>query len=87
MWKSLLGWTLILGGITIEASASDSLSGIDRVEFYLDDTLQQRISGEQSVYRWKCRSSMLFIHLISARAFDKAGNSEEDVMYIFAVIL
>ena len=87
MWKSLLGWTLILGGVTIEASASDSLSGIDRVEFYLDDTLQQRVSGEQSVYRWKCRSSMLFIHLISARAFDKAGNSEDDAVYMFAVIL
>ncbi len=87
MRKSFLGWTLIIGGITVEASASDSLSGVDRVEFYLDDALQQKISGEQHIYRWKCRSSMLFIHLISVRAFDKAGNSKDDTIYIFAVIL
>jgi len=85
--RSLLGLTIVIGDITVESQATDAMSGIDRVEFYLDGMLQHTVTGEQSGYGWRCTRSMLFIHAISVRAIDKAGNSEESIIYIFAINL
>ncbi|HID25419.1 MAG TPA: DUF2341 domain-containing protein, partial [Thermoplasmata archaeon] len=81
---SLLGWTLIIGHVTVEAVSSDSLSGVSKVEFYLDDSIRFTISGEQQIYRWRCMESVLFVHLIKVRSYDVAGNSRESSIFIVA---
>ncbi|RLF26467.1 MAG: hypothetical protein DRN01_04665 [Thermoplasmata archaeon] len=82
--QSFFGWTLIIGDITVEAFSEDSLSGINKVEFYLDGVSRSTITGEQQDYRWRCTESMLFVHLIMVKAYDNAGNTEDSEIFIVA---
>jgi hypothetical protein len=68
--------TYIFRFITIEASASDNLSGIDRVEFYVQGVLKS--IDNTAPYNWLWHETSFFKHTIEARAYDKAGNMESD---------
>jgi hypothetical protein len=61
------------------ATATDKLSGMDRVEFYLNNELQYTIEGEGPEYKWQIRYNPLPNAIFRATAFDKAGlfNSDE----------
>jgi hypothetical protein len=64
----------ITGTITLNAVASDNV-GIDRVEFYADDTLL--IATDQTdPYSavWETTAEMAGSHSLTARAYDAAGN-------------
>jgi hypothetical protein len=54
----------------IYANASDSTSGMDKVEFYVEDILQGTVS--EPPYLWICNGSMRFALVI---VYDKAGNA------------
>jgi hypothetical protein len=54
------------------ATASDALSGMDRVEFSLDGLLQLTDAEPPYVYTW----SGLGDHTVTATAYDLAGNSQ-----------
>jgi len=67
--------TLIIGKITIEANATDSESGIDRISFLIDGKTQTEITTPPYTFVWT-RFSLPFIrHTISVVAYDEAGNS------------
>ena len=53
----------------IYANASDSTSGMDKVEFYVEDVFQGTVF--ELPYLWICNGSMRFSLVI---AYDKAGN-------------
>jgi hypothetical protein len=63
---------------TFTATAEDVMSGMERVEFYKNDVLQETVYGPGPEYSW---SFMYFPEpsvSFSAMAYDNAGNSEWD---------
>ncbi len=61
--------------VTVTATASDAGgSGLDRVEFSVDDVLQNTILG-LGPFNWTWSTTATGNHKLSAKAFDKAGNA------------
>jgi parallel beta-helix repeat protein len=77
--------TLILGPITIEVEASDAQSGIDKVLFFIDNAHSPVFVDTQPPYswRWSRRGSLLqHKYLIIVVAYDKAGNTNYDMLEV-----
>ncbi len=76
--------TVILGGITVEVNATDEVSEIKNVEFYVDGNLSHNDSSPP--YTWKWRTAIGRYEL-KAMALDTAGRtaSEEMTITIFSV--
>ena len=67
--------TIIVGSINIEVQASDYESGIDRVEFYIDNELKKTDNLAPYSWMWKEHTPFRFRHTIKAVAYDMEGNS------------
>ena len=63
---------------TFTATATDAMSGMDRVEFYLNEELQDIINGSGPTYSWTVIYFPLPKAVFIAKAFDKAGLSKFD---------
>ena len=63
----------IIGDIDIEVYAADHESGMDKVEFYIDDILQETIKSYQYIWTWD--TNAFFKHTIKIVVYDNAGNS------------
>ncbi|MEA2055139.1 MAG: PKD domain-containing protein [Candidatus Thermoplasmatota archaeon] len=75
------GFTLIIGGIEINANAYDTISGIQKVKFYIDDTL--RHTDNATPYTWEWNETAIGQYSVKVVAYDMAGNtasSEADVI-------
>jgi len=74
--------TMILGPININIEAIDeSGTGIDYVEFYINDNFRTRIFSEPFAYRW---SSFAFgFYTIRINAYDNNGNSASESIIVF----
>jgi hypothetical protein len=72
----LFGKTIIIGKITIVVNATDALSGIDRVVFFIDGKWKH--NDTTSPYSWTWDETAFFRHSIKVVAYDKAGNSAMD---------
>ena len=66
------GWTLLF-----EAFATDETSGMDRVEFYLNDEWQETVMAP-GPYQWSFKYHGGLNIVITAWGFDKAGNMASD---------
>ena len=64
---------VIIGRITIQVEATQEPFGIDRVEFYIDDTL--KATDTELPYEWSWSSPAFFKHTIRVIAYDTSGNS------------
>lgn len=64
---------VIIGRITIQVDATQEPYGIDRVEFYVDDTL--KVTDTESPYEWTWSTPAFFKHTIKAIAYDTSGKS------------
>jgi hypothetical protein len=64
---------LIIGAITIQVSASQEPFGIDRVEFYIDNTLKATTTETPYQYTWTTLA--FFRHTIKVTAYDTSGKS------------
>jgi len=64
---------IIIQWCTIEVNASDNQSGINRVEFYVDNVSKGNDSTAPYSYDWK--DSLIGEHTIKATAYDNEGNS------------
>jgi hypothetical protein len=71
----LLKNALIIGKITIEANASDTESGIDRILFFIDGAEQAEITTPPYTFLWARFSLPFYPHTISVVAYDEAGNN------------
>jgi len=60
--------------IKIIANATDYESGMDRVEFYLNNKLQDIVTGSGPVYTWEWFYIDVLESYVEVRAYDKAGN-------------
>ncbi|MCX6665216.1 MAG: Ig-like domain-containing protein [Euryarchaeota archaeon] len=76
--------TIISGRITIEANASDTQSGINRVEFYIDGKFKGNDTNAPYTYTWDRETMRLRFskhsHIIKIIAYDNAGNKASDQM-------
>jgi len=80
--------TTIVGSINIEVQASDYESGIDSVEFYIDNELKKTDDLAPYIWIWNEHTPFRFRHTIKAVAYDMKGNSavkEADVWKFFGV--
>jgi len=64
---------LIIGSITIEATAAQEPLGIDRVEFYIDGKL--RATDYEAPYTWKWIMPALLRHRLVVTAYDTMNNT------------
>ena len=67
---------VILGRITIDVEALQQPFGIDRVEFFIDDTL--RATDTTAPFTWTWDTPAFFTHTIKVTAYDTSGNSASD---------
>lgn len=76
-------FSIIFGGITINAQALDGESGIKKVMFFIDGELKAKIATPP--YQWFWDEKTLGRHTISVNTFDAAGNiaSDEEDVWIF----
>lgn len=62
--------------ITFEAVVSDAISGVERVEFYLDDELQVTLTSPP--YKWVYHKVVGESPIIVGTVYDFAGHSQSD---------
>lgn len=67
--------TIVFGEVEVKAMASDNLSGIAYVNFYIDGNLVYR--DDTPPYSWKWEESTIGIKEIKVTAYDVAGNYED----------
>jgi hypothetical protein len=67
----LQGWE-----ITWTATATDPVSGMNRVEFFLNHVLQETVTGPGPVYQWIHMYYPLPKTIFGATAYDNAGNDQ-----------
>ena len=73
--------TFVIGKIMVEVNATDTQSGIDRVEFYVDGILMENISNEP--YKWLWNEDTLYdTHTLKVIAYDRDGNKAEKSMEV-----
>ncbi|HID24916.1 MAG TPA: hypothetical protein EYP23_00395 [Thermoplasmata archaeon] len=75
---------LILGCTTVEVDVVEKESGVNRVEFYLDDDLKHVDKDEP--YMWSWDKGALWRHTIKVVAYDNTGNSAEDEVKVWKLI-
>lgn len=76
--------TLIIGKTDIEVNALDNLSGIDKVEFYIDNKLKN--VDETEPYSWTWDEKVTFFpYEIKVIAYDSAGNQNSDIREVWKV--
>jgi hypothetical protein len=79
----LFGMPTILGDITIEASATDADSGIEKVEFYINGKLMGDDYTYPYTYDWqKDRIRLIHIFVIKVIAYDNVGMTSIDQMIV-----
>src|SRR6185503_9075311 len=64
----------VSGTISVAATASDSGSGVSRVEFLLDGAVQATVTTSPYGWSWNTTSATPGTHQLAARATDGAGN-------------
>ena len=72
---------IILGGITLEATAMDDESGIDRVEFLVNNNIKS--SDETWPYEWFWDEISFGLYTLKAKAYNNAGNTDVDSINIY----
>lgn len=76
--------TFILGKINVTVNATDNESGMNRVEFYVDDILQWIDYSEPYFWIWSDKK-LLFPYTLTAVAYDNTGNKNSDTMKVWKV--
>ena len=74
------GITIIIGDITIKASAIDMETGVSSVKFYVDDELQSIVSSPP--YEWRWSEAAFLQHTLKIVAEDMAENNAEKTINV-----
>ena len=76
--------TILIGDITVEVEASDAQSGIEKVEFIIDDSDDPEFTDTQEPYSWTWTKGSFFQHkhTIIVVAYDNAGNPNFDMIEV-----
>lgn len=71
---------IIIGTITIEANVTQNTSGVNRVDFYIDDVFQVTDTIEPYNFTWN--KTAFFTHQITVMAYDNAGPLNIDTLLV-----
>ena len=69
--------TVILGKITLEPQASDTASGIKKIEFFVDDELQYTDINPPHDWTYDESAILFHRHTLKLKTYDAAGHSTE----------
>ncbi len=83
-WKFRFFTTVAIGRIIVSVAASDPQSGIDRVEFYIDDGLKAVVTTPPYEWVWMERG-LFFPYTLKVVVYDFAGNSQMDSMKVWKI--
>ena len=72
---------VIIGKITVDVEAENYISGIDHVEFYVDDSMID--SDDLAPYSFSFDNRVFFRHTIKATAYDNSGGSSSDEIVVW----
>ncbi|MEA2053617.1 MAG: triple tyrosine motif-containing protein [Candidatus Thermoplasmatota archaeon] len=64
---------IVIGKITVTANVSDATSGVNKVEFFVDN-VSKNIDSE-APYEWEWDETVFCSHTLKVTAYDNAGNS------------
>ena len=73
--------SIVIGDIDIQAMAYDLLSGIDHIDFFINDVFQKEVSNEPYIFEWD--ENNFGRYKITAVAVDKVGYEKEYTMNIW----
>jgi len=75
--------TIVIGNITVEAEASDAISGVKEAKFYVDGEFR----GKDTVppYQWLWDDFSLGTHEIKVVAYDNAGNKASKTVRVLFI--
>jgi hypothetical protein len=76
--------TLIVGKIEVTATATDSQSGVSRVEFYIDDVLKANDTTAPYAWTWLERG-FFFPYILQVIAYDNAGNQNSSELKVWKI--
>jgi hypothetical protein len=76
--------TLLIGKIPVIANASDNQSGIQKVEFYVDDDLKETVTTVPYSWTWSDRGNF-FPYILRVDAYDNAGNKNSDELKLWKI--
>lgn len=68
----------VKGSVAVDATASDTVSGVSRVEFYLDGAVIKTCAAAPYTWQWDTTSYSEGTHVVGAAAIDRAGNRALD---------
>ncbi len=77
--------TLIIAPIDIIVNASDGLSGMGRIEFYIKDSLKKTDTSAPYVWLWKDITFGLKAYDIKVIAYDNVGNHVNDTILVWKI--
>jgi len=74
-------WTVVIGGVMVEVMTGDLESGIEKVEFYVNDILYN--STTVYPHQWFWEESGFGTYTLKVVAYDYAGNSAFDEIKVW----
>ena len=77
--------TLILGSITLHANATDTDGYIEKVEFYIDNTLE--FNDTMRPYAWVWNEKVVGRHTITVKAYDNDGFTSQKSLTVTILML
>jgi hypothetical protein len=75
--------TIVIGNINVVANASDAQSGINRVEFWVNDDL--RCTDTTAPYNWTWSEKGIFQETLRVVAYDNAGNQNHTSLTLWKI--
>jgi hypothetical protein len=77
--------TMVFGRVLVLVNASDNQSGIEKVEFYVEDELKSTVTTAPYEWRWTERG-WFFPYTLKVKVYDYAGNINVDSMKVWKVV-
>jgi len=77
--------TVVIGKIDVTAAAYDTQSGVNRVEFYVDDQMYGDDTVAPYNWTWSWRGHF-FPYTLSVVAYDNAGNHNTDELKLWKIL-
>jgi hypothetical protein len=77
--------TLVIGQVDVNATASDSESGVNRVEFYIDNDLKAIDYTAPYSWPWVDRG-FFFPYLVTVKAYDNVGNPSSLSLRVWKIL-
>jgi hypothetical protein len=76
--------TVVIGKIVVSANASDNQSGIERVEFYVDEVLKDTLYSAPYHWKWTDRG-LFFPYTLKVVAYDYYGNFNSAIIKVWKI--